>query len=375
MACWRWLLLLWQLSWFHMAESGFTNIKISDHPGQNNVTVPDDGIYVVSVSVDSCYGCRPALDAWVTLRKPGFSLGFFTVHAMDIVSHAEAAIALKQNDTLTLAVSGSMQDPDSFSVAYVSGLDGHYTTVVITSPSNSALLHFNKQLTANSWSGLSGNEASSFFVPTTGMYWVTARVVPVNSMFMTVTTENSTSTRILFKVFGKKSRSVSCSGAFRLSAGSVVKAKNPFTTTYATDTMLSFVYLEGNRKPYTGPDEHIAFTGFLTSKLQYKQSQIVPFPDHRTNYGRLYANDGHITIRNSGSYIISLRPDPPADASAVFDLFVNDRLKWKSSSKMGVPSGQTVSMVLNANDTLKVLSQKTGIIETHSLFSVAFLRS
>ena len=375
MACWRWLLLLWQLSWFHMGESGFTSFMISYHPGQNKVTVPADGIYVVSVSVDSCYGCRPVLDARVTLRRPGFSLDFFTVYAMDIVSNAQAAVALKKNDTLTLAVYGSMKDPDSFSVAYVSGLDGHYTTVVTTSPSNSALLHFNKQLTANSWSGLSGNQASSVSGPTTGMYWGTARVVPVSSVFMTVTTENSTSTRILFDVFANKSRSVSCSGAFRLSAGSVVKAKNPFTATYATDTMLSFVYLEGNRKPYTGRDEYIAFTGFLTSKLQYKQSQIVPFPDHRTNYGRLYANDGHVTIRRSGSYIVSLRPAPPAEASAVFDLFVNGRLKWKSSSKMGIPSGQTVSMVLNAKDTLKVLSQKTSIIETRSLFSIAFLRS
>ena len=162
MASWRWLLLLWQLSWFHMAESGFTSFKISDQPGWKNVTVPADGIYIVGVTADSCYGSRPPTRIRVSLRRRDFSLCYLITYATDIVSHAEAAVALKQNDTLTLAVSGRVHKATSFSVAYVSGLDGNYTTVVTTSASKSAILHFNKQLTANSWSGLSGNQASSF---------------------------------------------------------------------------------------------------------------------------------------------------------------------------------------------------------------------
>ena len=340
------------------------------------MTIPADGIYIVGVTADSSYGYRPRTHIRVSLRRPHFKLGYFITYASDIISHAEAAVALKQNDTLTLAVSGRVLTDTSFSVAYVSGLDGHYTTVVTTSASKSAILPFNKQLTANSWSGLSKNESSSFSVPTTGMYWVTARVVPINKfVVISVTTENSTSTRFLFNVYGEKDRAVSCSGAFRLTAGSVVKANNSVPATFAEDTMLSFVYLEGNRKPHTGPDEQIAFTACLTSKLQRSHHQVVPFPGHITNYGRLYTNNGHITIRRSGSYIIHLRPDPPSDASAMIDLTVNGRFTWRSYSKMGVPSGQTISLVLKANDTLKVLSHLTHMFETGTLFSIAFLRS
>ena len=359
-----------------MGESGFTSFMISYHPGQNKVTVPADGIYVVSVSVDSCYGCRPVLDARVTLRRPGFSLDFFTVYAMDIVSNAQAAVALKKNDTLTLAVYGSMKDPDSFSVAYVSGLDGHYTTVVITTYTDSALLHFDQQLTAKSWSDSSGNQASSFSVPTTGMYWVTARVVPISiETVIRVTTENSTSNRILFDIFGEKSRSVSCSGAFRLSAGTVVKVKTTIKAKYTMGTMLSFVYLEGNRKPYTGPDEHIAFTGTLIRKLRNSNHRLIPFLDRLTNYGRLYDPDGDISIRKSGSYIISLRSDPPFYTATKVDLLVNGGLKWRFFSMMGVPSGQTISLVLKAKDQIKIINHITHNFESGTLFSIAFLRS
>ena len=313
----------------------------------------------------------------VTLRRPGKPVQtYFTSLAMDIVSHAEAAIALKENDTLNLYVHGWTQGTTSFSVAYVTGLDGHYTMVVTTSASNSALLNFNMQMADNSWSKLSGNQSSSFSVPTTGMYWVTARVVPVSiDVVIRVTTENSMSTRILFNVYGEKYRAVSCSGAFHLSAGSVVKAKNPVTGTYGEDTLLSFVYLEGNGKPHTGPDEHIAFTGTLTSKLQRGHHQVVPFPGHLTNYGRLYTNNGSITIHRSGSYMISLRADPPADVPAELLLVINHKIRWISYSEEGVPSGQTIPMMLEANDTLVVITYNTPVLETGSLFSIAFLRS
>ena len=280
------------------------------------------------------------------------------------------------NDTLTLFVHGKVHAVTSFSVAYVSGLDGHYTTVVTTSASKSAILHFNKQLTANSWSGLSGNQASSFSVPTTGMYWVTAIVVPVSfDVVIRVTTENSTSNRILFDVWGEKGRSVSCSGAFRLSAGTVVKVKTTIRATYTSGTMMSFVYLEGNRKPYIGPDDHIALTGTVKGKLQNNNHRLIPFLHHLTSYGRLYVPDGDISIRKSGSYMISLRPDPPANATTKIDVLVNGRFKRKFISRMGVPSGQTISLVLKAKDQIKVINHMTHYFAKGTLFSIAFLRS
>ena len=74
------------------------------------------------------------------------TLSLFTVESANNTSVlAEAATALKEDDVLSLSVSGPVKDPVPLTIAYVSGLDGHYTTVVTASPSNSALLHFNKQ--------------------------------------------------------------------------------------------------------------------------------------------------------------------------------------------------------------------------------------
>ena len=376
MACWRWLLLLWQLSWFHMGESGFTCIKRPNQSGWKTLTVPADGIYIVSVTADPCSACRPALYLGVTLRRPGYFMSFFHVTGDDIVSHAEAAIVLKQNDKLTLSVSGSVQDSTSFSAAYVSDLDGHYTTVVTTSASSSAHLHFNEQLAGNYWRGLSANQASSFSVPATGMYWVTARVVPLSyTASLSVTIEANASTRHLFTVYGDHYRAVSCSGAFRLSAGSVVRAKNVHSNLVGRYVLLSFVYLEGNRKPHTGLAEHIAFTATLSSVQKRSHNQIITFPNHLTNYGQLYASSGHITIHTSGSYMVSLRADPKIGVSIRFDLIGNGKVKWSSCSEHGVPSGQTIPMVLEANDTLEVVTHDAGFIEAASLFSIAFLHS
>ena len=67
MACWHWLVLLWQLSWFHMAESGFTSFKRYGRPGWNNVAIPANGIYIVGVTADSSYGSRPPAHIRVSL--------------------------------------------------------------------------------------------------------------------------------------------------------------------------------------------------------------------------------------------------------------------------------------------------------------------
>ena len=359
-----------------MAESGFTSFKRYGRPGWNNVAIPANGIYIVGVTADSSYGSRPPAHIRVSLwDPPHFLLDYFIIYASDIVGHAEVAVPLKQNDTLTLFVHGKVHAVTSFSVAYVSGLDGHYTTVAMTSPSNSALLHFDMELGAIHWRGLTGNQMSSFSVPTTGMYWVTARVVPISiDVVIRVETENSTSNRMLFDVWGEKGRSVSCSGAFRLSAGTVVKVKTTIRATYTSGTMMSFVYLEGNRKLYTGPDEHIAFTGTVKKNLWNNNHRLIPFLHHLTNYGRLHVPDGAISIRKSGSYMISLRSDPPANATTKIDVLVNGLFKWRFISRMGVPSGQTISLVLKAKDQIKVINHMTHYFENGTLFSIAFLR-
>ena len=144
------------------------------------------------------------------------TLSLFTVESANNTSVlAEAATALKEDDVLSLSVSGPVKDPVPLTIAYVSGLDGHYTTVVTASPSNSALLRFNKQLMGSSWKELSEHHASSFSVPTRGMYWVTASVVPDNfEVPIMVMTENSRHTRLLFRIYRQSYVAVSRSGAF-----------------------------------------------------------------------------------------------------------------------------------------------------------------
>ena len=359
-----------------MGDSGFTSFKTSDQPGWKQLTVPTDGIYIVSVSAYPCYHCGYNLYATLNLKsRNGFSV-IFTVVGYTIISHNEVAMALKQNDLLTLSVRGSKQGPSSFSIAYVSGLDGSYTTVFTTSSSSSAVPQFNRQLVGYSWRMLRGNQVSSFSVPTTGMYWVTARVVPMSyTASLSVTNEQGTFTSHLFTVTSQEKQSVSCSGAFHLRAGSVVKAKNVHSSGLGRNVVLSFVYLKGNTRPHTGSNEHIAFTGTLSSVQWRRYNQIITFPSHLTNYGYLYGRSGRITIRTSGSYMISLRADPRKDVSVIFDLVVNGNVKWSSSSEDGVSSGQTIPLVLKAGDTLKVVAHATGVFEAGSLFSIAFLHS
>ena len=374
MASWRWLLVLWQLSWFQMGDSGFTSFKTSNQPGWKQVTVPADGIYIVSVSAYPCYHCGSNLYASLTIKS---RYGFGTIFNVDgyfIVSHTEVAMALRRNNLLTLSVRGSMQGPSSLSIAYVSGLDGSYTTVFTTS--SSAVPHFNKELLDTSWRLLRGNQGTSFSVPTSGMYWVTAKVVPLYlTTSLSVTNEQGTFTSHLFTVTSQEKLSVSCSGAFRLRAGSVVKAKNLHSSAISRDAVLSFVYLKGNRRPHTGSAEHIAFTGILGSVQRRRYNQIITFPSHLTNYGYLYGRNGQVTIRTSGSYMICLRADPRKDVSIILDLVVNGNVKWSSSSEDGVSSGQTIPLVLKSGDTLKVVTHATGVLEADSLFSIAFLNN
>ena len=151
--------------------------------------------------------------------------------------------------------------------------------------------------------------------------------------------------------------------------------RNPGRATYVADTLLSFVYLKGNRKPYTAPDGRIAFTGSLTEVLLPDYDGILPFPSHRTDYGGLYASGRNFTIRRSGTYMISVRAVSPPNAAAFLEVTINDKFTGISLMDAGVPSGQTFPVHLDANDTLKVLTRNSLILEAGTLFSVALLSS
>lgn len=142
--------------------------------------------------------------ASLTIRsRYGFGT-VFTVDGYIIVSHTEVAMALRRNNLLTLSVRGSMQGPSSFSIAYVSGLDGSYTTLFTTS--SSVVPRFNMELLDKSWRLLHSNQVTSFSVPTSGMYWVTAKVVPLYlTTSLSVTNEQGAFTSHLFTVTSQKS--------------------------------------------------------------------------------------------------------------------------------------------------------------------------
>ena len=73
--------------------------------------------------------------------------------------------------------------------------------------------------------------------------------------------------------------------------------------------------------------------------------------------------------------MISVRAVSPPNAAAFLELTINDKFTGISLMDAGVPSGQTFPVHLDANDTLKVLTRNSLILEAGTLFSVALLSS
>ena len=366
-------LMLWLLPWLQMVKSGFSIHRYKFYKTWDNpVIIPKDGVYLVSVIADPCDGCPLSLQA--RCRCQGKDALIVEAYAKGICSHAEVAVALRIYDRLYLKTnSQNVENASSFAVVYVGELNTFYITVKGGFYSTRSPVTYTYQHTPQGWIEMKdAYKKTTFSVPTTGIYWVTGHIRPHRkSITMTVRSGSSD----LFHVYGEKIKLVSTSGAFRLTAGSTIWAVTQDRLTYQPGTSLSIVYLVANEKSNTYPFKHLAFTARTQENQFWWDKQVMDFKHVLTDYGYLYV-DGYTEIRRTGSYMVSLRPDPDSSAPPLVIpvLYVNGRAHWKVFAQQGVPIGATISINLQAGSYIFVKSFTFSIYETGTMFSIAFIQ-
>ena len=374
MASTRWLLvlMLWPLPWLQMVKSGFSVQRFANVAKWNpSVIIPTDGVYLISVIVDPFLGRN--LTLLLYCKCQGKERFVFSAHGEAIYSHAEVATVLKKNDMLLLKKIGeTIEAASSFSVVYVGDVNSFYITMMNSVFWNDeSPVQYTSRLTPNGWTLLKDPiKQTTFTISTTGMYWVTARPKPyLSPLTMTVRIGSED----LFSAFGEKGRSVSASGAFYLKSGSKIQAVTQGGVIYEPQTLLSAVYLAGNKKPNTYPFEHLAFTAELDSTRRVVAQEVLQFKRVLTNYGYIYV-DGYTEIRGTGSYMVSIRPDPESTILVIVTLFVDGRFYWAIYAEEGVPVGATISLSLQLGSYLEVRSSKVSTLGSGTMFSIAFIQ-
>ena len=371
MASTRWLLLLmlWLLSWLQMVKSEFLIQKFASVRNWDSVVIPKDGVYLISVIADPCKRC--VLHLHVYCQCQGKETYVFTAYANDIYSHAEVAAGLKKNDKLFLKKYGKTEAGTSFAVVYVAELNSFYITVRNDLSTGKSPVTYTSQLTPNGgWRELNNaDKRSTFNIPTAGMYWVTSRpTLSSPSVYMTV----RLGSKDLFVVYAEGKKAISASGAFYFTAGSTILTVKRGGT-YEPQTLLSVVYLAGNKKTNTYPFEHFAFTATSRFKSSVEAKEVLQFKHVLTDYGYMYI-DGYTEIRRTGSYIVSIRPDPESASLVIVNFYLNGKLYWVIYAEEGVPVGATISIFLKVGSYLEVRSDKATTLGDGAMFSIAFLQ-
>ena len=363
--------MLWLLPWLQMVKSGFAYQHFQSSPTWNSpVVIPKDGVYLLSVIVDPCDNCRSSLQLYCKCQ--GKELFFFTAYGRRISSHAEVATGLKKNDKVILKNAGQIKSSSSLSVVYVAELNSFYITAMngLLWTKQSPVV-YTAQLTPKGWIDLKNpNTKTTFRIPTTGMYWVTARPKPyLEPLIVTVRIKS----KVLFTVYGEERKTVSTSGAFRLAAGSTIWAVTKGDVTYEPHSILSLVYLAGNKKPNTYPFQHLAFTAAYEKIRRVKAQEVLLFPRVLTDHGYIHI-DGYTEIPRTGSYMVSIRPDPETDSIVIVNLYVNGVFYWVIYAEEGVPTGATISLSLQVGSYLEVRSVKATRLGSGTMFSIAFIQ-
>ena len=372
MASTRWLvmLILWLLPWMRMAKSGFSYQQFQSSPTWNTpMVIPKDGVYLISLVVHPCESCPGIMKLYCQCQ--GKKAYFFTAHGELISGHAEVATGLKKKDKLILKNVGGLESSSSISVVYVAELNSFYITVMNDLIwTKQSPVYYSIQLTPKGWISLKNPALQATFrIPTTGMYWVTARP---KTFLESITVSVRIKSKVLFTVYAENTKTVSTSGAFCLAAGSEISMVTDGEVIYEPHTLLSLVYLAGNKKPNTYPFEHLAFTADLGFSRSVVAQEVLQFKHVLTDYGYMYV-DGYTEIRRTGSYMVSIRPDPESSILVVVNLYVNGTFHWAIYAEEGVPVGATISLSLQAGSYLEVRSSKVSELGTSTMFSIAFI--
>ena len=365
--------MLWLLlPRLRMVRAGFRKQIFKSAPSgwDSTMVVPDDGVYLVSLIVDPCEGCASSLAVYT--QRHWKERYIFTAFSGGIYSHAEAAIGLRRLELLYTKTHGKVESASSFSVVYVAELSSYRVTAMnakywsFISP-----VLYTRQLTPDGWNDLKNpDKKTTFSIPTTGMYWVTARPKPWRkSISLSVRIKS----KVLFTVYAEQAKPVSTSGAFRLTAGSTIWTVTQGGVTYEPHTLLSVVYLAGNKKPNTYPFEHLAFTATYEKIRRVKAQEVLLFPCVLTNYGDIHV-EGYTEIRRTGTYMVSVRPDPETDTLVIVNLYVNGGFYWVIYAEKGVPVGATISLSLQVGSYLEVRNSAGTWLGRGTMFSIAFIQ-
>ena len=215
------------------------------------------------------------------------------------------------------------------------------------------------------------DKRTTFTLPRTGMYWVTANIRPCSDPIVGTVQIGSEN---LFNIYAEKVKAVSNSGAYRFTAGSTILLyTRAGDVCYEADSLLSVVYLVANEKAYTHPFENLAFTARTQNKQTFSSKQVIDFQHVLTNYGYMYV-DGYTEIRRTRYYMVALRPDPESASIVATILYINERPYWAGFAQQGVPAGGTISLNLQVGTYLCVTSFTNSLYGTGTMFSIAFIQ-
>ena len=291
MASRRWLLLL--MLWLRMVKSEFLKQRFASVRNWNSVVIPKDGVYLISVIADPSGGCVLTLQVSCKCHE---AERFILIAIADrIYSHAEVAAGLKKNDELFMKINGEFEAASSLSVVYVAELNSFYLTAKNMRWTDRSPVTYTNMLMPIGWTSVKPvDKQTTFSLSTTGMYWVTARPNPYPGN--PVTLKVKIGSKILFTVYSEKAKSVSASGAFHLKKYDTIWMVTQGGVTYEPQTLLSAVYLAGNKKPNSYPFEHLAFTAKYDKPLHSAAKGVLQFKSVLADYGYMYI-DGYTEIR------------------------------------------------------------------------------
>ena len=370
---WMLVLMLWLLlPRLRMVEAGFRKqiFKSAPRGWDSTMVIPDDGVYLVSLIVDPCASCFSTLAVYT--QRHWKERYLFTAFSSGVYTHAEAAVGLRRLELLYTKTDGKVESASSFSVVYVAELSSYRVTAMNAKYWSAATpVLYTRLLTPDGWNDLKNpDQKTTFSIRTTGMYWVTARPKPWRK---SITLSVRIQSEVLFTVYAEEAKPISASGAFRLTAGTTIWTTTQGGVTYEPHTLLSVVYLAGNKKPNTYPFEHLAFTGAYYGKCETGDQALLQFDHVKTNQGYMYV-DGYTEIRRTGSYMVSIRPDPESDPTVTVSLYVNGKSYWVIYAERGVPTGATISVFLQAVSYLEVRCRYATTLSAGNIFSVAFIQ-
>jgi len=84
--------------------------------------------------------------------------------------------------------------------------------------------------------------------------------------------------------------------------------------------------------------------------------------------------DGYTEIRRTGSYMVSIRPDPESASLVIVNFYLKRNLYWVVYAEEGIPVGATICIFLKVGSYLEVRSDKATTLGDGSMFSIAFLQ-